>query len=148
MRHIKRAVCIAFLVAMTLSLSGCLRDDRAEIIALYYENEAFFAEIAASGNFADAESINGVSVHEVSWSHTVEFICRAHGFYPGNGRYYGISYVPTGNWQDVSHCGPKFRQGVVVNDDETIYEYKEKEGDDYWYAMKLSGDYWYYEVQY
>lgn len=149
MRPFRSTVCIAFLIAVTVCMSGCFRDDREEVIELYYENEAFFAEIASSGDYADAEAIHGIeSVHEAPGSPSVDFICRAYGFYPGNGTYYGISYVPTGNWRDVSNCMYKFQQGIAVNDDGTIYEYQEENGDDYWYAMKLSGDYWYYEARY
>lgn len=135
---------IAVLLAALLLLTGCVNRTKIKnnIIAMYRENEALFAQAAASGDFSAIEALPGTESVFCDDDH-VDVYCHGLGFGPSTS-YFGIFYSPS---DDMSAAYGKLPDGALQPEG-TGWRYQQPESDNRYYVEPLGNHYFYYEESY
>ncbi|MBO4562319.1 MAG: hypothetical protein J5772_01765 [Clostridia bacterium] len=142
----KRFIAVLVLTCiLCLSSVGCSGEltSKKKIIKLYGENEAAFLEAAETGDFTALESMKGV-LKVIMYDDHAAICCGGSGM-GANTDYYEIWWTEK---KIESVLLGQLASGYDVIPDGNGARYKEKEGDNEFYAEPLGNGYYYVELHF
>lgn len=134
----------ASFVFLTIVISALFDSapSKADIIAVFDENEAAFVEAAESGDFSELEQLRDIQEVKLR-DNSVDIFFGGYGFASATS-YYGIFYSADGSID--AHAFAPSKNNFVRNGSGWLY--KERYGDNSFYCEPLGHDFFYYEAHF
>ena len=134
----------ASFVFLTIVISALFDSapSKADIIAVFDENEAAFVEAAESGDFSELEQLRDIQEVKLR-DNSVDIFFGGYGFASATSNY-GIFYSADGSID--AHAFAPSKNNFVRNGSGWLY--KERYGDNSFYCEPLGHDFFYYEAHF
>ena len=153
----KKLLCFLVALCMMVSLTGCggalflflvaMSDDSAdkeEVFEFVCEKEEELLEAIEEGDFSRFE--NQGFINEIDGDETVVDFSRGGAGVGSGTSYVGFYYTPDDDMAALWWCGP--RSADALKPVGAGYEWKEYNGDNYYFVEHICGPFYYYEASF